>query len=335
MTPTSTPRVPWQVKYGVLVLIWGSSFLLMMVALRHFTPWQVVTIRILLGATTVSALLALTGGRLPRGARVWGHLAVSGFFLAALPFTCFVWAETRIPSALAGIANSTTPIATVLAVIPLLGERVTPRKALAVVAGFAGVVLIAHPWDVAGRPDPAGLAAAVLGGLCYGVGWTYNRRFLAGVDLGGLSQPTALMLTAAVMILPVGLISWLSARDRQPLPFSPVAAAGAGSGPLWTAVVAVVALAVVNTGVAYMLQYDVVRAAGPVISSSMTYLIPVVSVLLGVLALGERLAWVQLVGFAVVLGAAWTINATRSAGRRARVRRRRSAAAARSWCPGR
>lgn len=302
----SRGRAPWQLKWVTLVLVWGSSFLLMMVALRGFTPWQIVTARILLAALTLLGLLALTRGRLPRDRRVWGHLAVCGFFLGALPFTCFVWAETRIPSALAGMGNATTAIATVIAMAVLLSVPVTRRKAMGIVVGFVGVTLIAHPWDLLGRPDPLGVTAAVVGGAAYGVGWSYNRRFLAGADLGGLSQPAAVILTAVPQILPVGVIAWASNRASQPWPWTPMPGV---SGPdLLRAVLALTALGVVNTGLAYMWNFDVVREAGPLVSASMTYLIPAVAVVLGVVVLNERLAAIQLVGFVLVLGAAYLVN---------------------------
>jgi drug/metabolite transporter (DMT)-like permease len=72
---------------------------------------------------------------------------------------------------------------------------------------------------------------------------------------------------------------------------------------------AVIALGALGTGLAFMFQYDVVRAAGPVVGSTITYLIPIVSVLLGTLVLGEHLSWSAVAGFVVVLGAALVINA--------------------------
>ena len=127
---TQQPRVPWQVKYLALVLIWGSSFLLMKVGLESLSAVQISGLRILSGAAVISVLLLARGGRLPTGARVWGHLFVCGFFLGALPFTLFALSETRISSALAGIGNATTPIVAVLATIAILpGERVTGQPA--------------------------------------------------------------------------------------------------------------------------------------------------------------------------------------------------------------
>jgi drug/metabolite transporter (DMT)-like permease len=302
--------VPWQVGLLTLALIWGSSFLLMKVGLDDLHPVQIVAMRIFLAAGTLVLLLRLTRGRLPRGRRVWGHLFVSSLFLTVLPFTGFVTGELYVSSALAGIGNATTPIATVLCALAILpSERLTPRKLVAVVIGFLGVLVIAEPWNLTGRPDPLGFALVVFAASCYGVGWTYNRRTLAGVDLGGLAQPTALLLCGAVAVVPVVLGWWLLGAGGRPTPWELLPQDPASDAyPLWLSLAAIVALGVVGTGLAYILQYDVVRAAGTVVGSTVTYLIPVVSVLLGVLVLGERLGPAQLVGFAIVLAAALIIN---------------------------
>lgn len=300
------PRVPWQVKFVALVLIWGSSFLLMKVGLESLDPVQISGLRILAGAVVVTGLLLAGGGRLPTGRRVWGHLLVCGFLLAALPFTLFALSETRITSALAGIGNAATPIATVLATLAILpGARVTGRRLVAVGVGFVGVVTIMQPWTSAEGPDLVGFAMALGGGASYGVGWTYNRRFLAGADLGGLAMPAATLLTGLGLMVPISL-GW--AATRADGLGALVAHRAAGDVPGWLPLACVLALGVVGTGFAYVLQFDVVRGAGPVVGSTITYLIPVVSVLLGVLVLGERLGTWQLVGFAVVLAAAWVVN---------------------------
>lgn len=306
---TTRPRVPWQAKYVALALIWGSSFLLMKVGLAALHPVQVSTLRILAGAAALLLLVRMTRTRLPREPRVWGHLAFCSLFLTVLPFTGFVVGETRVSSALAGIGNAATPIAAVLFGLLLLpAERLTRGRLLAVLAGFGGVVVIAEPWDLAGRPDPVGFAVILLAASCYGLGWTWNRRFLAGADLGGLSQPAALLLCGAVLVLPLWFGWWLLDRDRFPAPWSLAPGAAVAAYPVWLALLCVLALGVVGTGVAYVLQYDVVRGAGAIVSTTVTYLIPVVSVVLGVLVLGERLGLAQLAGFAVVLSAAVVVG---------------------------
>lgn len=323
---SAQPRVPWQVKFVALVLIWGSSFLLMKVGLESLSAIQISALRIVSGAVVITALLFLGGGRLPSGARVWGHLFVCGFFLAALPFTLFALSETRISSALAGIGNATTPIAAVLAVLLMLpGERATGRRVVAIVIGFLGVITIMQPWTATDRPDLVGFSMALVGGACYGIGWTYNRRFLSGVDLGGLAQPAATLITGTALMVPAVLV-WSA---LQPSGLSAVWAYGSadpGQWP-WLPLLCTLVLGVVGTGFAYMLQFDVIRGAGPVVGTTITYLIPVVSVLLGVLVLGEHLGPWQLVGFVVVLGAAYVINRKPKTPESVAVREREQAAA--------
>ncbi len=216
-----TTRVPWQVKYLMLALIWGSSFLLMKVGLRTMAPLQISGLRIFAGTATLLSLLAVTGGRLPREPRVWGHLAVSGVFLTALPFSLFAAGEERVSSALAGIGNATTPLAAVFFALALLpSDRLSPRKLAAVIIGFVGVVVIMQPWASAGRPDLLGFGMTLVAGACYGLGWTYNRRYLGQADLGGLSMPTALLVVGSVLMVPVVLVWWLLHRSAYAAPWS-------------------------------------------------------------------------------------------------------------------
>jgi len=302
-------RVPWQLKFTALAFIWGSSFLLMKVGLRSLAPLQISGLRILSGAAVLLLLLTASRGRLPRDRRTWGHLMVTGFFLGALPFSLFALGEERVSSALAGIGNSITPIATVLFSLLLLrADKIAPRKIVGVLIGFVGVLVIMQPWQSQGRPDLLGFGITLVAGASYGLGWTYTKRFLGKADFGGLTLPTAQMLTSAGQMLVALTIWWLTQRTHLSLaaPWS-LHANTSGGSVLWP-LLAVLCLGILGTGIAMSFQYDVVRAAGPTVGSSVTYLIPIVSVALGVLVLGERLAWPQFVGAAVVLGAAVLIG---------------------------
>jgi drug/metabolite transporter (DMT)-like permease len=303
-------RLPWQVKFLALALIWGSSFLLMKVGLGSLAPLQISGLRIFAGVAALLVLLGLTRGRLPRGRRTWGHLMVTGFFLGALPFSLFAASEERVSSALAGIGNATTPLATVLFSLALLpAERLPGRKVAAVLAGFVGVLVILQPWESLGRPDAIGFGMTLVAGASYGLGWTYVRRFLQRDNPGGLSMPTAQLLTAAAQMVVVLAVWWALSRDAFAAPWSLRPDATAAS-PVWP-VLAVLALGVVGTGLAYVLQFDVVRAAGPTVGATVTYLIPVVSVVLGVTLLEESLAWPQLAGAGIVLASAVVIGMPR------------------------
>lgn len=315
MSPT---RVPWQVKFLALALIWGSSYLLMKVGLEAMSGVQVATLRVLCAVVVLLPLLTLAGGRLPRGWRTWGHLLVTGTLLCSLPWTLFAVGEERVDSLIAGIANAVTPIATVaFSMLMLRAEPVGRRRLVGVGIGFLGVLLILQPWSLERGPDPVGFAMVLTASTSYGLGWTYVRRFLRGADPGGLSMPTAQILVATVqMPMLLGLWWWLS----------PQAGAAPWSlhspGQALVPVLAVVVLGVVGTGAAQSMQYDVVRAAGPTVAVSVTYLIPIVSVALGVLVLGETVGPVVLAGAAVVIGASVLIGRTPAGS--SRVRRTRA-----------
>ncbi|HXR68296.1 MAG TPA: EamA family transporter [Dermatophilaceae bacterium] len=302
-------RVPWQVKFTALAFIWGSSFLLMKVGLRSLAPLQISGLRIFSGGAVLMLLLTATRGRLPRDRGTWAHLAVTGFLLGSLPFSLFALGEERISSALAGIGNSTTPIATVLFSLLLLPvDKIGARKIVGVLIGFVGVLVIMQPWQSQGRPDLLGFGMTIVAGMSYGLGWIYTRRFLGRADFGGLTLPAAQMLASAAQMLVALVIWWLTQRSRLSLAAPWSLRADPGGGSVMWPLLAVLVLGILGTGIAMSFQYDVVRAAGPTVGASVTYLIPVVSVALGVLVLGERLQWPQFAGAAVVLGAAVLIG---------------------------
>ena len=302
-------RVPWQLKFLALTFIWGSSFLLMKVGLRSLAPLQISGLRIVCGAVVLLILLTASGGRLPRERRLWAHLMVTGFFLGSLPFSLFALGEERVSSALAGIGNSITPIATVMFSLLLLrSEKIGARKIAGVVVGFAGVIVIMQPWQSVGRPDLLGFGMTLVAGMSYGLGWIYTRRFLGRADFGGLTLPAAQMLTSAGQMLVALAIWWLVQRTHLSLAAPWSLHANTSGGSVLVPLLAVLALGIFGTGIAMSFQYDVVRAAGPTVGSSVTYLIPLVSVVLGVLVLGERLQWPQFVGAGVILGAAVLIG---------------------------
>ncbi|MFV0460740.1 MAG: DMT family transporter [Actinomycetales bacterium] len=309
--PAPAPRLPWQVKYAALGLIWGSSFLLIMVGLRAFEPIQISTVRVLFGTGALLVLMRVAGSRLPRDPRVWWYLAVTGFFLGTLPFTLFAIAETRIPSALAGIANSSTPLASVIFGLMLLPDvRLDRVRLAAVLTGFGGVLLILQPWQVEQAPDLFGFGAALVGGASYGLGWTLVKRWLGDVPLRPFALPTGQMLCAAVQLLVLLGLWWAIAGRSQGIEL-PWSAHPHPDGPVWLSLVAIAALGLLGTGLAMAFQADVVRATSPTVATTVTYLIPVVAVGLGVLVLGESLQPVELAGAGVVLASAVVISSPR------------------------
>lgn len=293
----------WRAEFLLLSAIWGASFLFIKVGDDAFAPLQVSFGRILLGAVFLLGWLAVTRDRLPRGARAWWHLFVAGLLFNAVPFSLFAYAETHISSILAGIWNATTPLMTLLFAVALLPqERPTRRRVTGLLIGFAGVVVLLGPWSGLSGGALLGNLAGLGAAVCYGLGFNYTRRHLSG------RPESAASLSAAQLGL----------ATLQLAVLTPFVTDAPASLPV-DSVLSVVALGVLGTGFAYILNYDVIRAAGATVASTVTYLIPLFAAVLGVLVLDEALGWNEPAGAVVVI-----LGILASEGRLRPLRRRRA-----------
>jgi drug/metabolite transporter (DMT)-like permease len=268
----------------VLALLWGSGFLWIKLALTGLSPVHLTLVRCALGALTLLAMAFATGQRLPRGRRTWGRLVVAAFFCNALPFALFGIGERTVDSGVAGVMNATTPLWSLLIGVVLgTDRRLGPARLLGLALGFAGVLVIFAPWQQAGLLS--GGALALLGaGLSYAIAFTYMARKLppggAPLALSAAQLMTATALTA--LALPVTTAA----------PHLNV-----------TAVVAVTILGVFGTGITFYLNYRILTDEGPTAAATVGYLLPVVSVALGALVLGEPLTPRVVGGMVIVLAA--------------------------------
>ncbi|MFJ9181382.1 DMT family transporter [Streptomyces sp. NPDC102360] len=298
-TATSRPSLDWRIRFGVLALIWGFSFLLIKVGTEGFAPFQVTLGRLLFGAAVVLAAMLVKRQRLPRGARTWGHLAVAALFLNALPFSLFAFAEETIPSTLAGICNATSPLwGMALSLVALSEDRPTRRRVAGLGIGFLGVLTVLGVWQGFHGLDVAGTAMALLASLCYPIGWIYVRRTLANTGESNVSMigGQLLLATAQLALVTPLFTSW-------PTHFA--------MGPL----LAIAALGALGTGVAFLIQYGLVAEVGPTTAQMVTYFVPVIATAAGVAVLGESLSWSTPIGAAIVLaGAALTQSRRRARG---------------------
>ncbi|MFI1656998.1 DMT family transporter [Streptomyces sp. NPDC020472] len=290
--PASAPRLlDWRVRFGALALIWGFSFLFIKVGTEGFAPFQVTFGRLLFGTAVLAAAIVIKRDRLPRGARVWGHLAVAALLLNALPFSLFAYAELTIPSTLAGICNATTPLwGMVLSLVALSEDRPTRVRAAGLGIGFVGVLTVLGAWQGFSGLDVTGTALALLASFSYAVGWIYVRRTLSGTGASNLSLAGSQVGLATLQLAVVTPLFTSVPRSVELMPL-----------------LSVIALGALGTGYAMLLQYGVVAEVGPTTASMVTYFIPVIATAAGVALLDEHLAWNTPVGALVVLaGAALT-----------------------------
>ena len=273
-------------RLALLSVIWGSSFLLIKVALDGLAPAQVVLGRVLAGATVLGVAMVVSRLSFPRSRALWGHLAVLAVFANVVPFTLFAWGETRIDSGLAGILNGATPLLTLVFAVALLPEeRISRTRVAGLVVGFAGVVVIVGPWRAGAlHGELAGQLACLGAAACYGVAFTYTRRFVSGSGEPLLVLATSQLVVASAVLL---VLAPFVATDAMHLSARVVSA--------------VLTLGVAGTGIAYLLYYGLIRDVGATTASMVTYLIPVVAFLLGVVVRGEPAHWYVFAGAAIVI----------------------------------
>ena len=272
------------IRFGVLALVWGSSFLWIKIALTGLSPVQIAVVRTALGAAVIVALVHARGHRLPRSRKAWGHLAFAALFGNVIPFILFAVGEKTVDSGVAGVINSTTPLWT-LAIGLLLGfEKQRGGARLAgLVLGFVGTLLIFAPWERSGLAS-WGALACLAAAASYAVAYVYIGRTLSGQGL------TSMQLSSTQLVIGTGLTALVvPVAGLQPVHLS------------LAAVVAVAVLGVFGTGVAFVINYRLIEDEGPTNATTVGYLLPVVSVLLGAAFLGEALSVRVVAGMVVVL----------------------------------
>ena len=281
-------RATVPILFGLLALIWGSSFLFIKLALEGLSPVQVVAGRVVLGAFTLVIVMLVTRRRWPRDAGFWARMIIVAMMLCVVPFLLFAWAGQHIPSGLSSIYNATTPIMTMLVTLIVLpDERLTRVRTLGVLIAAVGVVLVAAPWTITGADGPVSLLAqlACLGAtLCYGIGMVAMRRIIRG-----RSEDATTIAAVQVSIAAVVALALVPVIGLQPIRLDA------------SVIIGMVLLGALGTGVAYVWSTRVVQEWGATRASTVTYLTPLVGVVLGMLVLGERLHWNEPVGGVVVL----------------------------------
>ena len=232
LAATAAPRTDWFTPLELIALgaIWGGSFLFMRVAAPQFGPFALVEVRIVLGALIL--LPFLWRARALLDAKRIVQFAIVGALNSAIPFSLFAWGAERAPAGVGAIANSLTVLFTALVALLVYGERVSLRRALAMIVGFVGVVVLMSG-KVAGSDVFSAALAGTAASACYGVAANFTRRWFAGVP--PLAAVAGTLGSAAILLAPFALASW---------------PAQSPSGASWGSAIA---LGVLCTGIAYAL----------------------------------------------------------------------------------
>ncbi|MCX6426749.1 MAG: DMT family transporter [Actinomycetes bacterium] len=286
----------WLPAYIALGTVWGCSFIFIKLGLEFLTPVGVAFGRTSLGAMALLIIAKSRKVSLPTDKRIWMHLWVVALLLNVMPGVLFAFAETKVTSVLAGIINAVTPLMTLIAImIVFRQEKIKFYQVVGLFIGFIGVLTVLGAWHGLGS-NPLIAVLSLLGAvLCYGISYPYSHKFVLPYKL----QPTAAAATqltlAAGTLLPFYLMDGIAKDEYRP-------------GP----VLAMLALGILGSGYAYIWNFQILAAAGSAIASSVTYVTPVVAVVVGIVFLGESVAWNEPVGAVIVLlGAAISQNRLR------------------------
>ena len=238
-----------------------------------------------MGAVVLLVVVFARHEEIPRSRSLWASIVVAALFANAVPYLLFAVAEQTVDSAQAGIINAATPLWTaVLALAVRHQKTITSWQAAGLIVGFAGAVLVFSPWRTASGLASLGDLECLTGSVSYAISYIYMDRFLAhrGVSATVLS---ACQLAAAAVMLAITL-----------------GVSGART-PHITAenVAALVVLGIIGTGFAYVLNYQIIVSEGATVASTVTYLLPLVAIVLGILVLGEEITAIVFAGIALIL----------------------------------
>jgi drug/metabolite transporter (DMT)-like permease len=265
----------------LLAALWGGAFVFLRVAAPVLGPAWTAELRVLLGGLALLGWFRLTGvdAGLRRHARFY---LLIGTVNIAVPFALYSYAAMHAPASLLSIVNATAPIFGLAWSAIFRDERVTLRKAVGLTLGIAGVALIARAPDAAHASQLGwALAAAFMACCAYGLTGVLMKRFSSGASPRGMAAGN--QLAAALVLLPL-------------LPVLPPLAT-----PTPLVIANLVALAVLASGVAFLLYFRLIADVGATRALTVTYLIPLFGVLWGWIFLGETLPAAAFAGGTLIL----------------------------------
>src|SRR4249919_3139993 len=226
-------------ELGLLGAIWGASFLFQRISAPQFGALPLGELRLVLGAAVLLPFLWRDRAAFPL--KLWPRIALVGAINSAIPFALFAWAAQRAPAGVIAISNSMAVLFTALVAFLFFGERIALSQGVALVAGFAGVVVLAGA-KTAGMSIGWGVVAGTSAAFLYGIGVNLIRHWLAGLPPVALAAGT--LSCAAIVLAPFAVLSW------TPVAKTPLAWASA------------IALGIVCSGVAYALYYRLIQRIG-------------------------------------------------------------------------
>jgi drug/metabolite transporter (DMT)-like permease len=275
----------WLPAYLALGLVWGCSFIFIELGLVFLSPFGVTFVRCALGAITLLIFAKARKVELPKGKSIWKKLWVVAMLLNVVPGVLFAFAQQYITSALAGIINATTPLMTLIFMLLIFREEKIKREQVyGLLIGALGVMTVVGVWKELGGNQLIGVIALLIAVSCYGASYPYSTRNVIPLGLKPEALATGQLLMATMTLLPLFIFDGFSSNNYET-----------------KSIIAMLCLGIFGSGFAYIWNFSVTAAAGSAIGSTVTYITPVVAVIVGWLYLNEEITWHEPVGALVVI----------------------------------
>ena len=283
----------WLPAYIALGFVWGCSFLFIKQGLTFLTPFGVAFGRCALGALTLTIYLKVKKFGLPTDPRIWLKLWIVSLLLNSIPGVLFAQAQTEVTSILAGIINATTPLMTLLAMLIVFrDEKISRNQIFGLLIGALGIATVFGIWNGVGNNPIWAITMLLAAVMCYGISFPYSKRYVIPLQLPSEVLAATQLIMGTATLLPFYLMDGIASDEYGVMPL-----------------LSMLALGVFGSGFAYIWNFHVIKGAGSAVASTVTYITPLVAVVMGLLFLNEPLTWNEPIGGVIVLlGAAISQN---------------------------
>jgi drug/metabolite transporter (DMT)-like permease len=302
MTESETPTLTTElILLLALATLWGASYTFIRIGVATIPPITFIAGRTAIAGLLLLAIMRWRGVTMPTDVATWRRFLFQAAMNSVIPWTMVAWGERALDAGLATILNSTAPIFTFFLTLFTRHEAVTSRKMIGVLAGMAGICLIVGVQALAGFGEQlTAQIVTLLAAVCYAGAAIFGRSF-KGLD--PMAPAAGSLLSGAAILIPLSLVV------EQPWTLAPSA----------NSLLALLALAVFSTALAFVIYFRLIQTLGSVGTTAQAYLRVPIGVGLGVLFLGERPSTTAWIGLAcVVIGvAAMTIPVRKAAVRAA------------------
>lgn len=284
-TAVRSDREPFESRdwglFLAVALIWGASFLFIDIALDAFHPGLITWMRVGLGALSLAVLPA---ARVRFDAADRSRVLLLSIVWVFIPFTLFPLAQQYINSAVTGMLNGAVPIFTSIIGGLFFGRPSRGPQRIGLTIGFVGIAAVSLSSGAGQESAFIGVAMVLVATLCYGL--ATNVAGPIQQKYGSVAVMSRMLLLAAIWTTPFGLVGLADSTFSFP------------------AAAATVVLGVAGTGLAFVLMATLVGRVGGPRASFITYLIPVVSLVLGLSFRGDRVTGVALAGVVLIIAGA-------------------------------